>query len=133
MIENYVINKIFIGDKSYIRRSKRKQWTGKLNPKMERSILIFIKLEKKERIQLRTMDGKVLRTPVNGSLLKLYHDRQNWEPIIVASEVETSTLGPEVGTFVKIILHSSKSICFASSSAASARPLLLSKPYIMRN
>ena len=32
------------------------------------------------------LDGRVLRTPVNRSLLKLYHDQQTWEPMIVIDD-----------------------------------------------
>ena len=32
------------------------------------------------------LDGRVLCTPVNGSLLKLYYDRQTWEPMIVIDD-----------------------------------------------
>ena len=30
-----------------------------------------------------TLDGKELRSTVNGNLLKPYHDRSTWEPIII--------------------------------------------------
>ena len=30
-----------------------------------------------------TLDGKELRSTVNGNLLKLYHDRSTWEPIVI--------------------------------------------------
>ena len=32
--------------------------------------------------KIRTIDGKVLKSPVNGCLLTIYFDRQNWEPMI---------------------------------------------------
>jgi hypothetical protein len=35
--------------------------------------------------QLREMNGQVLPTPVNSNLLKLYKDRQNWQPQVVIS------------------------------------------------
>ncbi|GET57624.1 putative integrase core domain protein [Rhizophagus irregularis DAOM 181602=DAOM 197198] len=75
--------KFSIGDKVlYYDAAKEKQWTGKLNPKWKGPYYIH-QVGEKGAYKLRTIDGKVLRTPVNGSLLKLYHDRQNWEPIIV--------------------------------------------------
>ncbi len=30
-----------------------------------------------------TLDGKELRSTVNGNLLKLYHDRSTWELIVI--------------------------------------------------
>ena len=30
-----------------------------------------------------TLDGKELKLTVNGNLLKPYHDRSTWEPIII--------------------------------------------------
>ncbi|GET57239.1 putative integrase core domain protein [Rhizophagus irregularis DAOM 181602=DAOM 197198] len=75
--------KFSIGDKVlYYDAAKEKQWTGKLNPKWKGPYYIH-QVGEKGAYKLRTIDGKVLQTPVNGSLLKLYHDRQNWEPIIV--------------------------------------------------
>ncbi|CAB4404528.1 unnamed protein product [Rhizophagus irregularis] len=75
--------KFSIGDKVlYYDAAKEKQWTGKLNPKWKEPYYIH-QVGEKRAYKLRTIDEKVLRTPVNGSLLKLYHDRQNWEPIIV--------------------------------------------------
>ena len=75
--------KFSIGDKVlYYDAAKEKQWTGKLNPKWKGPYYIH-QVGEKGAYKLRTIDGKVLRTPVNGSLLKLYYDRQNWEPIIV--------------------------------------------------
>ena len=32
------------------------------------------------------LDGRVLCTLVNGILLKLYHDQQTWEPMIVIDD-----------------------------------------------
>jgi hypothetical protein len=48
---------------------------------MERTYYIH-QIGDKGSYKLHTIDGKVLKSSVNGSLLKLYHDRQNWEPII---------------------------------------------------
>jgi hypothetical protein len=71
-----------IGNKVlYYGAAKEKQWTGKLNPKWKGPYYIH-QIGDKGSYKLRTIDGKVLKSSVNGSLLKLYHDRQNWEPII---------------------------------------------------
>jgi hypothetical protein len=72
-----------IGDKVlYYDAAKEKQWTGKLNPKWKGPYYIH-QIGEKGSYKIRTIEGKVLKTAVNGSLLKLYHDRQNWEPMIV--------------------------------------------------
>jgi hypothetical protein len=72
-----------IGDKVlYYDAAKEKQWTGKLEQKWKGPYYIH-QVGEKGSYKLRTIDGKVLKTSVNGSLLKLYHDRQNWEPLIV--------------------------------------------------
>ena len=71
-----------IGDKVlYYDAAKEKQWTGKLNPKWKGPYYIH-QIREKGSYKLRTIEGKLLKTSVNGSLLKLYHDRQNWEPLI---------------------------------------------------
>ncbi|GBB94648.1 hypothetical protein RclHR1_23990002 [Rhizophagus clarus] len=71
-----------IGDKVlYYDAAKEKQWTGKLDPKWKGPFYIH-EIRQNGAYKLRSMEGKVLRTPVNGSLLKLYYDRQNWAPII---------------------------------------------------
>ena len=43
-----------------------------------KDLIIFI-----NHVQMLTREGKVLKSAVNGSLLKKYFDRQNWEPIII--------------------------------------------------
>ena len=54
--------------------------------KMERFILhSWYAINGSYKLQ-NVLDGKVLRTPVNGSLLKLYHDQQTWEPMIVIDD-----------------------------------------------
>ncbi|GES96338.1 DDE-type integrase/transposase/recombinase [Rhizophagus clarus] len=65
----------------YYDAAKEKQWTGKLDPKWKGPFYIH-EIRQNGAYKLRSMKGKVLRTPVNGSLLKLYYDRQNWAPII---------------------------------------------------
>jgi hypothetical protein len=71
-----------IGDKVlYYNAAKEKQWTGKLDSKWKGPFYIH-QIKQNGAYQLRTIEGKVLRVPVNGSLLKRYKDRQNWEPIV---------------------------------------------------
>ena len=72
-----------IGDKVlYYDAAKDKQWSGKLNPKWKGPYYIH-QILLNGSYKLRELDGKVLRTPANGNLLKPYHDRLNWEPQIV--------------------------------------------------
>jgi hypothetical protein len=75
-----------IGDQVlYYDAAKEKQWTGKLDLKWKGPFYIH-QIKQNGAYQLRTIEGKVLRTPVNGSLLKLYKDRQRWEPMIVIND-----------------------------------------------
>jgi hypothetical protein len=80
------LKKIFhfkIGDKVlYYHAAKDKQWSGKLEPKWKGPYYIH-QILLNGSYKIREMNGKVLQTPVNGDLLKQYHDRQNWEPQIV--------------------------------------------------
>ena len=66
----------------YYDAAKDKQWSGKLNPKWKGPYYIH-QILLNGSYKLRELDGKVLRTPANGNLLKPYHDRLNWEPQIV--------------------------------------------------
>jgi hypothetical protein len=71
-----------IGDKVlYFNAAKEKQWSGKLDPKWKGPYYIHEVLLNGS-YKLRSMEGRVLLTPVNGNLLKLYYDRQQWEPMI---------------------------------------------------
>ena len=71
-----------IGDKVlYFNVAKDKQHTGKLQPKWKGPYYVH-QPGANGAYKIRTMDGKVLKSAVNGSLLKMYFDRQNWEPII---------------------------------------------------
>ena len=72
-----------IGDKVlYYNAAKEKQWSGKLDPKWKGPYYIHSVLINGS-YKLRSEEGRVLTTPVNGNLLKLYHDRQHWEPQLV--------------------------------------------------
>ena len=62
--------------------AKEKQWSGKLDSKWKGPYYIH-QIVINRSYKLRTMDGKVLTTPVNGTLLKMYYDRQDWKPMIV--------------------------------------------------
>ena len=72
-----------IGDKVlYFNAAKAKQWSGKLDPKWKGPYYIH-KVLINGSYKLRTIDEdeNVLSTPVNGNLLKMYHEKQ-WEPIV---------------------------------------------------
>lgn len=71
-----------IGDKVLMyNAAKDKQWSGKLEPKWKGPFYVHEVLQK-GAYKLRTLNGKVLAAPINVSLLKEYHDRQNWQPTI---------------------------------------------------
>ena len=75
--------KFKIGDKVlYYNAAKEKQWSGKLEEKWKgpyyiHEILIHGSYKIKDTI------GRILKTPVNGELLKEYHSRENFEPLVV--------------------------------------------------
>lgn len=80
------VTKFSIGDKVlYFDAAKLKQWSGKLNPKWKGPYYVHQVLPN-GAYKLRTIEGNVLVTPVNGNLLKLYHDRTTWEPMVVIQE-----------------------------------------------
>ena len=71
-----------IGDKVlYYKAAQAKQWSGKLDPKWKGPYYIHQVLLNGS-YKLRDVEENVLRTPVNGSLLKVYHDHLEWEPMI---------------------------------------------------
>ncbi len=72
-----------IGDKVlYYNAAKEKQWSGKLDEKWKGPYYIHQKMLKGS-YKLKDLEGRILRTPVNGELLKRYFDRTNFEPIVV--------------------------------------------------
>ena len=72
-----------IGDKVlYFHAAKEKQWSGKLEEKWKGPYYIHEKLLKGS-YKLKEINGRILKTPVNGELLKKYYSRKNFEPIIV--------------------------------------------------
>jgi hypothetical protein len=71
-----------IGNKVLIyEAAKQTSHTGKLDPKWKGPYYIH-DLIYSGVYKLRTLDRKVLRTPINGSLLKLYNERDKWVPQI---------------------------------------------------
>jgi hypothetical protein len=61
--------------------AKDKQWSEKLESKWKGPFYIHNILPKGV-YKLRTLEGKVLASPINVNLLKEYHNRQNWQPTI---------------------------------------------------
>ena len=55
---------------------KEKQWSGKLAPKWKGPYYIHKEIGKRE-YKLRTLDGKVLKTPHNVKHVKKYYDTGN--------------------------------------------------------
>ena len=84
-------NQVFsIGDKVlYYRAEKEKQWTGKLEEKWKGPYYIHA-VGQNGSYKLRDLKGKVLKAPVNISLLKPYFDRQNWTPSVLINYGETT-------------------------------------------
>ncbi|CAB4443573.1 unnamed protein product [Rhizophagus irregularis] len=71
-----------IGDKVlYYNAAKEKQWSGKLEEKWKGPYYVH-KTISKGSYRIKTMEGKILKTPVNGELLKEYIDRSNFEVLI---------------------------------------------------
>src|ERR1043166_3093043 len=75
--------KFEIGDKVlYYNAAKEKQWSGKLEEKWKGPYYIHeVKLN--GSYTLKNTDNQIIEVPVNGELLKLYHDRQNFIPYVV--------------------------------------------------
>jgi len=72
-----------IGDKVlYYNAAKEKQWSGKLEDKWKGPFYIHDVLLKGS-YQIKELNGKVLKVPVNGELLKRYHSREGFEPFVV--------------------------------------------------
>ncbi|CAB4435319.1 unnamed protein product [Rhizophagus irregularis] len=71
-----------IGDKVlYYDAAKEKQWSGKLEEKWKGPYYIH-EIISKGSYKIKTMEGRIQKTPVNGELLKEYSDRSNFEVII---------------------------------------------------
>jgi hypothetical protein len=69
----------------YYNAAQEKQWTGKLNPKWSGPYYVH-QILMNGSYKLRTIEGNVLRTPMNGNLLKMYQDRQSWEPQLIIED-----------------------------------------------
>ena len=75
--------KFEIGDKVlYYLAAKEKSWTGKLEDKWKGPYYIHEVLLK-GAYKIKEMDGRILKMPVNGELLKKYYSRENFEPFVV--------------------------------------------------
>ena len=71
-----------IGDKVlYYDAAKEKQWSEKLEEKWKGPYYIH-EIISKGSYKIKTIEGKIQKTPVNGELLKEYADRSNFEVII---------------------------------------------------
>lgn len=74
-----------IGDKVLLYRAeKEKHYSGKFDEKWKGPYYIHAVLPHGS-YKLRDLSGKVLKTPFNGKILKLYYNRQEWNPQIVIS------------------------------------------------
>ena len=72
-----------IGDKVLLYKAeKEKQWTRKLDEKWKGPYYIHEVLLN-GAYKIKELNGKVLKTPVNGEWLKVYHSRENFEPMVV--------------------------------------------------
>ena len=72
-----------IGDQVLLyNAAKEKQWSGKLQDKWKGPYYVH-QVIVNGSYKIKEMDGRILKTPVNGELLKLYHDRKEFELIIL--------------------------------------------------
>ena len=72
-----------IGDKVlYYDAAKEKQWSGKLEEKWKGSYYIHEVLLNGS-YSLKDKEGRILKTPVNGELLKKYYSRKNYQSFVV--------------------------------------------------
>src|SRR6266498_990737 len=71
-----------IGDKVLLYdAAKAKQWSGKLEEKWKGPYYIHEKLFNRS-YKLKDFKGNIMKTLINGKILKRYHDRQNYIPYI---------------------------------------------------
>lgn len=72
-----------IGEKVLVyEAAKEKQWSGKLNEKWKGPYYIHKEVSNGS-YQIKEMDGRILRKPVNGELMKLYYSREGFESVVV--------------------------------------------------
>ncbi|CAB4418816.1 unnamed protein product [Rhizophagus irregularis] len=80
--KNKIKQRFRIEDKVlYYDAAKEKQWSGKLEEKWKGPYYVH-EIISKGSYKIKTMEGRILRTPVNGELLKEYIDRTNFEVIV---------------------------------------------------
>ncbi len=76
-------DKFEIGEKVlYYNAAKEKQWSGKLEEKWKGPYYIHQEMLNGS-YKIKEMNGKVLKTPVNGELLKKYNSREEYIPYVV--------------------------------------------------
>ena len=66
----------------YYNAAKEKQWTGKLEEKWKGPYYIH-QIMLNGSYKIKETNGKVLKTPVNGELLKEYKSREEFIPYVV--------------------------------------------------
>ena len=66
----------------YYKAAMEKQWSGKLEEKWKGPYYIHEVLLNGS-YKIKELDGRILKTPVNGELLKKYNSRESWEPYVV--------------------------------------------------
>ena len=72
-----------IGEKVlYYNVAKEKQWSGKLEDKWKGPYYIQQKLLNGS-YKIKEINGRILKTPVNGELLKRYNSREEFVPYVV--------------------------------------------------
>ena len=72
-----------IGEKVlYYNVTKEKQWSGKLEDKWK-GLYYIHEVLLNGSYKIKELDGRILKTPVNGEWLKLYNSRENFEPMVV--------------------------------------------------
>jgi len=72
-----------IGDKVlYYDAAREKQWSGKLEDKWKGPYYIHDVLLNGS-YKIKEIDGRILKTPVNGEWLKKYNTREGYEPMVV--------------------------------------------------
>ena len=75
--------KFEIGDKVlYYNAAKEKQWSGKLEEKWKGPYYIQQKLLNGS-YKIKEINWRILKTPVNGELLKKYNSREEFIPYVV--------------------------------------------------
>ena len=75
--------KFEIGDKVlYYNAAKEKQWSGKLEEKWKGPYYVHQELLNGS-YKLKEINGKILKTPVNGELIKRYNSREEFVPFVV--------------------------------------------------